>query len=149
MASTYGKIECELCGRLWSRATFRMQEGKTCSKLCSSIKGYLSGEHKETGIETKLRTICEELGYQFTTQKPLRGITVVDIFIEPNVVLFADGTYWHRRIEEKDRKVKEKLERDQFVVLRLTEKEIDGDREALVEKIKKGYAQRQADFKVI
>lgn len=137
--------ECTICGRLWKRETARMQEGKTCSKKCASIKGYLSGDHKETGIELKLQALLLGMDIEFTTQKPLLGVTIADIFIEPNVAVFADGAYWHSEamIQYKDGEKTKKLQRGGYIVLRLDEEEIDDDIEAVREKILEAYGRRR------
>jgi hypothetical protein len=127
-----------------------MREGKTCTKRCASIKGYLSGDRKETGIELKLQELLTEMGIVFTTQKPLLGVTVADIFIAPNVALFADGEYWHKGAmrEYKDSEKTRKLEKSGYVVLRLAEKEINKDIELVRKKVTLAYEKRKIKKKL-
>jgi very-short-patch-repair endonuclease len=122
-----------------------MEQGKTCSKKCASIKGYLSGNHKETSIELKLQSLLLAMDIEFITQKPLLGVTVADIFIYPNVVIFADGEYWHRGAmkEYKDGEKTKKLRRAGYVVLRLEEKEINKDIEEVRKKVTSAYGSRR------
>jgi very-short-patch-repair endonuclease len=122
-----------------------MREGKTCSTRCSSIKGYLSGDRKETSIELKLQSLLTEMGIEYTTQKPLLGVTVADIFILPNVAIFADGLYWHKGAmkEYKDGEKTRKLERGGYVVLRLTEAEINKEVELVKKKVTAAYEKRK------
>ena len=120
-----------------------MLEGKTCSKTCSSIKGYLSGARKETSIELKLQELLRELAIPFVTQKPILGLTVADVFIEPNVVIFADGLYWHKDKEYSDSEKTRKLIRGGYVVLRLEEKEINKDIEEVKKKVTSAYSCRR------
>jgi very-short-patch-repair endonuclease len=122
-----------------------MEEGKTCSKACSSIKGYLGGNHKETGIELKLQGLLLAMGIEFVTQKPLLGVTVADIFISPNVAIFADGEYWHGGAmkEYRDREKTRKLVKAGYVVLRLEEKEINKDIESVRKKVTSAYGSRR------
>jgi very-short-patch-repair endonuclease len=133
--------ECSLCGRIWKRETERMRQGKTCNTKCASIKGYLSGDRKETGIELKLQELLTDMGIAFVVQKPLLGVTVADIFIEPNVAIFADGTYWHSGAmkEYKDGEKTKALKRGGYVVLRLTEKEINKDSGGVALKVTEAY----------
>jgi len=140
-----GKVSCKICGRLWKTATLRMEQGKTCNKKCASIKGYLGGDRKETGIELKLQEILAEMGIEYTTQKPLLGVTVADIFIEPNVAIFADGTYWHSGAakEYKDGEKTKTLKRGGYVVLRLEEKEINKDVDKIKLKLLEAYGKRR------
>jgi very-short-patch-repair endonuclease len=137
--------ECALCGRIWNRGTERMRQGKTCNTKCASIKGYLAGDRKETGIELKLQGLLLALDIEFVTQQPLLGITVADIFIAPNVVVFADGTYWHSGAmkEYKDAEKTKKLEKAGYIVLRLDEKEINKDTELVKQKLLEAYAKRK------
>jgi len=139
------RVSCKICGRLWKTATLRMEQNKTCNKKCASIKGYLSGERKETGIELKLQEILTELAIEYSTQKPLLGVTVADIFIEPNVAVFADGTYWHSGAmkEYKDSEKTKTLKRGGYVVLRFEEKEINKDVDKIKLKLLDAYGKRR------
>ena len=139
------QYECQICGKIWKRETGRMLEGKTCSKRCASIKGYLSGDRKETGIELKIQEMLHSLKIGFETQKPLLGVTIADVFVYPNVAIFADGDYWHKgKMQEyKDKEKTKSLEKHHYVVLRLTETEINKDPENTLEKIKIAYSKRR------
>lgn len=138
--------ECAICGRLWKRETARMLAGKTCSKRCASIKGYLSGDRKETQIESLVQEFLRELGIEYVTQKPLLGVTIADVFIFPNVAIFADGDYWHSgaRKEYADREKTKTLEKNNYVVLRLSETEILKSPEKTKEKLREAYSKRKA-----
>jgi hypothetical protein len=122
-----------------------MEQGKTCCKKCASIKGYLSGNHKETTIELKLQELLDDMSISYTTQKPLLGVTVADIFIEPNVAIFADGTYWHKGAmkEYKDRQKTNQLARSGYVVLRLDEEEINKNTSDVILKLNDAYGRRR------
>lgn len=139
-------VECSICGKIWREPSQRMREGKTCSKTCSSIKGYLNGNRKETGIELKLQELLVSLNIEFETQKPLVGVTIADIFIYPNVAIFADGEYWHsgEAKELRDETKTKKLEKHHYVVLRLGESEINQNIDLVKEKILSAYAKRKA-----
>lgn len=135
-------VECGICGKIWREPSQRMREGKTCSKLCSSIKGYLSGDRRETGIELKLQELLVSLNIPFETQKPLLGVTVADIFIYPNVAIFADGTYWHKN-NSRDQKKTNILKKHHYVVLRLTEEEINKKVDLVKNKVTYAYSCRK------
>jgi len=144
------KTECLICGRLWKEATARMISGQTCSKMCASIKGYLSGNRKETDIELKLQGLLLSLNIDFTTQKPLLGITVADVFIYPNVAIFADGEYWHSGAarEAKDKDKARKLTRAGYVVLRLEGNEILEKDAEVKKKVTEAYEKRKIKKKL-
>jgi very-short-patch-repair endonuclease len=144
-------VRCAICDKVWKQASMRMLEGKTCSKTCSSIKGYLSGDRKETGIELKLQELLKELKIEFQTQKPLVGITIADIFVYPNVAIFADGKYWHHSTEAqetKDRTITQKLKKAGYVVLRLEEDEINKDIDSVRKKVTSAYDCRKIEKKL-
>ena len=137
--------ECSICGRIWKKETDRLINKQTCSPRCAGIKGYLSGDRKETGIELKIQELLGEMGIEYITQKPILGVTVVDVFIAPNVAIFADGTYWHKGAmkEYKDSEKTKKLQKSGYVVLRLTEKEIKKESEQVKLKLIQAYEKRR------
>jgi very-short-patch-repair endonuclease len=122
-----------------------MIQRKTCSKTCSSIKGYLSGNRKPTDIEQKLAELLDSLGIEYITQKPLLGITIADVFIFPNVAIFADGEYWHNLEGQKasDNEKTRKLKKKGYVVLRLDGKTILNNDEELKKKVTEAYGKRK------
>jgi very-short-patch-repair endonuclease len=137
--------ECSICGRIWKKETDRLINKQTCSPRCAGIKGYLSGDRKETGIELKIQELLGEMGIEYITQKPLLGVTVADVFIYPNVAIFADGAYWHSgaMMEYKDGEKTKKLQKSGYVVLRLTEKEINKETEQVKIKLIQAYEKRR------
>jgi len=50
---------------------------------------------KDTSIEIKIQEELKKLNIPFVTHKTLLNLTQCDIFIEPNICIFADGCYWH------------------------------------------------------
>lgn len=90
------------------------------------------------------------MGIAFVTQKPLLGVTIADIFIYPNVAIFADGTYWHSGAmkEYKDAEKTDKLKKGGYVVLRLAEEEINKDMPVVQEKVAYAYGQRRITKKL-
>ena len=145
------KVECSICAKVWRAPSQRMMEGKTCSKTCSSIKGYLNGDRKETGIELKLQGLLAEMSIEFVTQKPILGVTIADLFVYPNVALFADGKYWHHSTEEqenKDRSITMKLKKAGYVVLRLEEDEINKNIDEVRKKVTYACSCREIEKKL-
>jgi very-short-patch-repair endonuclease len=144
------QYECGICGRLWKKQTERLINKQTCTPKCAGIKGYLSGDRKETGIELKLQELLQAMGIEFVTQKPVLGVTIADIFIYPNVAIFADGTYWHSGDvkEFKDMEKTKTLQKGGYVVLRLEEQEIEENETAVRKKLTYAYGQRKATKKL-
>lgn len=50
---------------------------------------------RDTSIEVALQNKLRELNISFLTHKLILDFTKPDIFIEPNICIFADGCYWH------------------------------------------------------
>ena len=103
---------------------------------------------KDTKIEIKLQELLKENNIKFETHKSIIGQP--DIIIEPNILIFADGDYWHgwfylngkdyskqkglnneffeKKIRD-DKRITRKLRHDGFKVLRFWEHEIKKDPE--------------------
>ena len=139
------KFVCGICAAERDTETLRMRNKETCSKRCSSIKGYLSQNKKPTDIELELMSVLDELGISYETQKPILGVTIADLFVYPNVAIFADGEYWHSlNGQEQDDMVKTgKLKKKGYVVLRLDGKTILENREETRKKVTEAYGKRK------
>ena len=70
----------------------------------SKQRSELKFPRKDTNPEIILQQICNDEGIEFVTQKVIKLQHYdwhntrrhnVNIFIEPNICLFADGDYWH------------------------------------------------------
>jgi len=117
-------------------------------------EGCLHGKvaQSNTSIEIKLQKIIHKNNINFDTQKSLIGRP--DLFIEPNICIFADGDYWHcnpkkyhedylnksigktaKQIWEKDRTITNTLIKNGYVVLRFWENDIKKDIDKCFEKI--------------
>jgi DNA mismatch endonuclease (patch repair protein) len=90
---------------------------------------------KDTSIEIKIQNILIENKVIFEKHKSIFGQP--DIFIEPNICIFADGDYWHNLDYKKERdiKVNEFLKNNGYVVLRFWEHEINEDVEKCFQQI--------------
>lgn len=85
---------------------------------------------KDTSIEVKLQNFLKEQHIEFSTHYPILGQP--DIFIKPNICIFADGCYWHKCPEcgfghgkERDVMVTRELQKQGYVVIRMWEHEIN------------------------
>ena len=104
--------------------------------------------------EIPLQKQLKENNIKFEKHKPISGQP--DIFIEPNICIFADGDYWHAnpkfyksdspilssrglkpayKIWEKDERIRQKLIQKGYNVLRLWEEEIKNNPEKCLRKI--------------
>lgn len=91
---------------------------------------------KDTKIELKLQEALNYENIQYQTHKPIFGQP--DIFIEPNICIFADGEYWHNKPKaiERDLVVNKHLISNGYTVLRFREHEINQEIKKCISKIK-------------
>ncbi len=107
---------------------------------------------KDTNIENALQMKLKEFGIAFRTHEAILGQP--DIFIEPNICVFADGCWFHgckqcydqnkfnsmqRRVMMRDVLVDEKLIRDGYIVLRFFEHDIKKDLDGCILRIKNQF----------
>lgn len=109
---------------------------------------------QDTHIELMLQDELSRRKIPFEKHKQLHGLP--DIFIEPNICIFADGDYWHAnpeihlpdhgirfgmkvltatQIQEKDKKVTDTLVGLGYKVFRFWENEIHKDVAACIDRI--------------
>ena len=96
--------------------------------------------NKDTSIELKLQNFLKEQHIEFSTHYPILGQP--DIFIKPNICIFADGCYWHKcpdcgfgHGKERDINVTKELQRQNYIVIRLWEHEINNSQKNFLSKI--------------
>jgi len=127
----YGKHHSEEAKHNMSVAAYRRMKDST------------KQTYYNTSIERMLQLGLKYLGFDFETHKHLYGLP--DIFIEPNVCIFCDGTFWHadprkyhgdslmhhkqtaRRIWGHDANVTSILKSQGYEVFRFWEEEIKSD----------------------
>lgn len=92
---------------------------------------------KDTLPERKLQELLTTKGVSFTKHKNILNFCQPDLFIEPNICIFADGDYWHKRPKttERDEYVTMKLLDNCFIVLRFWEREIHKTFSAVEERL--------------
>ena len=106
---------------------------------------------KDTSIELILFNLLDDLSINYRRHFPIETICQVDVFIEPNMVIFADGDYWHANPKfystsltkaqivnrTRDRKVNKELIQKGYVVLRLWEVDLLNNPTGCLQLIKK------------
>lgn len=93
--------------------------------------------YKDTKIELALQEVLKKLKIKFRTQELILGRP--DIFIEPNLCLFADGNYWHNLLgrREYDANIGRQLRKKGYSVLRFWEKDINKNINKCADKIER------------
>ena len=104
-----------------------------------------------TNAEIILFDILKKLNIEFKKHKPVKTICQADAFIEPNLVLFADGDYWHSnpifypkpvtkaqiKNSERDKLENDKLIKEGYIVRRFWEFDLINNKENCKEIIRK------------
>jgi very-short-patch-repair endonuclease len=103
------------------------------------LKEKYGGKFKtvDTPIELALQDELTRRGIAFKTQIPLLDMTVVDIFIEPNICIYADVMLWHNLPTSKTRDDRNNaaLRKAGHKVFRFTGKEIHADAKSCIDKV--------------
>jgi len=88
--------QCDKCGKLFDVCPSSIATRKFCSDEC-----YKQGNRYNTKIEQAVEEILASLSISFKKQHKInktgnaRRYTFCDFFVEPNIVIFVDGDYWH------------------------------------------------------
>jgi len=92
----------------------------------------------DTSIELKMQRALQKEGIKFYTQVPLLKVALADLFIEPNIVIFCDGDYWHHYPDglEKDHAQNKALTDANYIVLRFWEHDINNKTEECITMVK-------------
>lgn len=107
----------------------------------SLINRMKQGIHSDTSIELALQSALTSANIPYQTQYRInfesRKFTLVDVFIEPNICVFADGDYWHSLPGNMARDLRNAplLAAKGFKVLRFWEKDINKNLDKCISKI--------------
>lgn len=96
---------CMNCGKEFKckPAKIKYGEGKFCSRNCQGAYFVAHAKTEQTAIEKVVASVLDELGVTYETQKVF-GHFVCDFYIPSvNLVIEADGDYWHNKPEVKKR----------------------------------------------
>jgi very-short-patch-repair endonuclease len=137
------KVTCNCCGIDYMVTPNRVKTTKYCSYSCLGEMNLKNSTKVETDIEKIIRGILEKNNIKFDYQFSISNISRPDFLIFPNILIYADGDYWHSKphVIERDIKITNKLKNIGYEVLRfngnLIKKETDR-----VEKIILEYANK-------
>ena len=88
--------------------------------------------NKDTSIEIKLQNWLKKQNIEFETHYPILGQP--DIFIKPNICIFADGCYWHKceqcgfgHLVDRDKEITQELQEQGYLVIRIWEHDINSE----------------------
>ncbi len=134
-------VVCEQCGKECHVLPSRAKVGngmRFCSHSCRSIWNIKNGKcQSPTTIEVAMYEALAALGVAYVPQHAITGAgTVADAYLpERNIVMYADGDYWHTlpKTAARDRRQEKKLATLGYTVRRISEKELRADPIAAVQ----------------
>ncbi|CAK0744964.1 hypothetical protein CCP3SC5AM1_1260008 [Gammaproteobacteria bacterium] len=111
-----------------------------CSRKCGGFF-YIKNHAKETSIERKVREWLETTTIPFKTQVAIRNITLADFTLGDKLVCYTDGDFWHSTPRRKwcDNRINQRLEKLGFIVVRVSETDINKDFNKVTKIIKEAY----------
>jgi len=133
------KSQCLNCGEdIWDKPK---RKRVYCSCSCRAIHLLPKQKFKNTGIELKIKSFLERSNIPFLPQPLIKNIVNADFLIGTNIVIFADGDYWHSLpyAINRDRIVNQQLENQNYTILRFKEKDINNNFEIVQNKIMETY----------
>ena len=125
-----GKLKntCLFCQKVYEIWPYEKDQSKFCSRIC---QGHYSARNiylfKPTSIEVAVYEELENRNILFEKQKNIEGKFVVDAYIpELNLIIEADGDYWHslEKAKIRDEKKNKYLLENGYSLIRLKESEI-------------------------
>jgi len=126
-------VVCEQCGKQCAVPPSRVKQGmRFCSHSCRTIWTLTHDDHaRPTSIEVILYKLLDELELVYIPQYaiPAAG-TVADAYLpDLNMVLYADGDYWHGlpKTSARDKRQNKKLAELGYRVHRMSEKDLRAD----------------------
>ncbi len=136
------EIVCEICNKKRyvkpsQSCLVDTKQGRFCSKRCATISKNIHQRTRDTDIERLIENELIRRNIPYTKQVPLLGITLVDFLLPHDIVIFADGSYWHslKGIKEKDMNQDYMLTFYGYKVFRFTDKEIKESNGKCIDKI--------------
>lgn len=130
------EYQCVICGTSFLRSVNYKQNPKYCSYKCNGIDRCISSRKTKTDIEHKICDILNSMNIDFSEQVNIKNISVADFAIS-NLLIFADGDYWHDLPGRKESDVlkTERLELFGYKVLRFRGSVIKKDPEFVKKEI--------------
>lgn len=123
-----GDVEkiCQTCGKKYFTKPCLIDKSKYCSYHCLGVANVLKMPKSNTDIENIMEEWLIENKVEFTKQKPLLGMTLADFHIEPNIIIYCDGDYWHslNKVKTRDARITASLRENGYNVIRLSGSEI-------------------------
>lgn len=113
-------------GKSWKQNLTEEQRKSLRERLIGNL---IMMPHRGTKIERLLQWLLKKNNIEFKSQYPVLGKYLVDIYVKPNIVIEADGAYWHSSPEAllKDKKRDKELTENGYEIIRFREEEINNN----------------------
>jgi hypothetical protein len=130
------KHECIICNKIFERSKNYKSPAKYCSRKCHCIGIVKFSNKVSTNIEKIIEEILISLDIKYQTQYPIENISVSDFKID-NLLIFADGDYWHNLPGRRDKDIIQtsKLKKLGYIVIRFDGSLIEKEPHVVKEKI--------------
>lgn len=92
---------CIVCGSLFRRSVNYKQNPKFCSYRCNGIHQCRESKKNRTDIEMMIHQILVNNNIPYSEQINIGNISVAD-FVVDDILIFADGDYWHNLPGRRD-----------------------------------------------
>ena len=116
--------KCKCCGNIFyiPHCVIKAGNGNFCSMRCGRLSHAIPV--KDTLPERILQKVLKKNRIIFEKHKAILGQP--DLFVKPNICIFADGDYWHRLPgrQKRDKYVTQELTKQGYKVLRFWECDI-------------------------
>ena len=126
--NTSVELTCEICAEKYLRKKAVAQNSRFCSRSCQGV-WKAKQNYQSTGIERAVAALLDSLKITYMAQHPL-GRFLCDFYIpSANLVLEADGSYWHSlpTNQARDRRKNTFLLNHGYRIIRLPENKINDD----------------------
>ena len=121
------KRTCACCGNIFEIHPNKLnrkdrKQGLCCSIRCRSIDHVKKQRKKDTDIEKIIEGWLIENRVAYKAQYPIKGISLVDFYVAPDIIIFCDGDYWHslNEVKKRDRIINSDLKQLGYRVYRLS-----------------------------
>lgn len=111
---------CDTCGK-----PFRISPGDVGKRRYCSFRCYRTSTARSS-LEIAVSDALEALGVDFQAEVQIGRFCVDFCIPDRQLVIEADGEYWHAQVKERDARRDEELKSLGWTVIRLTESEIKG-----------------------
>jgi very-short-patch-repair endonuclease len=127
---------CQTCKKDFSRPINYSQPAKYCSRSCHCIGNVINSKKENTNIEKIIEKILIDSSIEYLPQQNIKNISIADFKIG-NILIFADGKYWHSLPGRKDKDLEQtrKMSDLGYIVLRFDEDIIINNSDKVKEKI--------------